>query len=123
MSTYSRASIDPILSLYDTDEWGKKYLVYVRRGSDGVFVVRVGKDYFVRYLTLDTMPDEMKEILAMIHAFDWSQYPVAPPQTHHPDYPEVLRDVGWMTAPEEYTMVLSEKTLEELRGEKYNNFM
>ena len=88
-----------------------------------MFVVRVGKDYFVRYLTLDTMPDEMKEALAMIHAFDWSQYPVAPPQTHHPDYPEVLRDVGWMTAPDEYTMVLSEKTLEELRGEKYNNFM
>lgn len=122
MSTYSHAN-NPILCAYTTDENGRKYLVYVRRDDDGVFMVRAGVDHFIRYMTLDTMPDEMKECLAMIHAYDWSKYPDSPPQTHHPDYPEVLRDVGWMNSANQYTMVLSEKTLEELRGSKHSNFM
>lgn len=107
----------PIRCLYTDGEGIKKYLVYMRRDDDGVFVVSVGKDYFKRYMTLDIMPDEIKMCLAMIHAYDWSKYPNAPPQSHHPDYPEESRDTGWMTSPYEYTVVLSDKTLNELRGD------
>lgn len=117
MSTFSPAN-NPVRCAYTADEYGKKYLVYMRRDDDGVFVVSVGKDYFKRYLTLDIMPDEMKMCLAMIHAYDWDKYPNAPAQSHHPDYPEELRDTGWMTAPGEYTVVLSDKTLSELQGTK-----
>lgn len=108
----------PILSLHDTDEHGKKYLVYMKRGEDNLFKIRVDKNYFDRYLTLDAMPEEIKMCLVVIHGYNWSKYPPTVPLAHHPDYPEELCDTGWMTSPDEYTLVLSEKVLLELRGGK-----
>ena len=99
------------------DPKAKEYAVFMQQNA-GEFAVHVGSKY-IRRFTLDTMPVRLKQSLAMIHAFDWPR--ILRGQEYAPlsfmDYfPEQCKDIGWMTGPGEYTLVLEENLLHELRG-------
>jgi len=76
-------------------------------------------DSMVRMFNLSQLPDCIRSQLAMIHTKDWSElirfphYWLSFPQ----GYPENYLDIGWMLSDSVYVFVLSEKVLEELRGE------
>ena len=90
------------------------YHVAMERSGGDTFVLCVAHQQF-RLFTLDTMPDDLKVILAIIHVFDWDSWWL----NHTKEFlPEQLEDVGWMCGPDEYILILPEKLLEELRGIK-----
>lgn len=100
---------------YEPVQKGEDYWVYAElKGKE--LHLHVGNS-MVRMFNLTQLPDHIRSQLAMIHAHDWSKYPVAYALTHHPLYPEELIDIGWMTFPDRYVLVLPKKVLEELRGE------
>lgn len=86
------------------------WIVYMRRTMNGWFTVYVAKNYF-RQLTLENLPLEIKEKLALIHSvedafLDEDGMP-----------PEFLIDVGWRLRDDGwYQLVLSENLLNELKG-------
>lgn len=104
------------MEILEPIEKAGSYWVHAQRDGD-VLNIHVGNS-MVRMLNLAQLPDHVRSQLAMIHAHDWSKYPVAYALTHHPQYPEELIDIGWMTFPDRYVLVLPKKVLEELRGER-----
>lgn len=97
---------------------GEKYKVMVHRPDPEVFHVYVDKNFFRRF-TVDTMPDKLKEHIAMIHTFNWDSlgkdFYVRPLQWY-PSLPEHMREIGWMTSREEYCVIMDRNLLDELRG-------
>ena len=89
------------------------YQVTMERSGGDTFVLCVAHQQF-RLFTLDNMPDDLKAILGIVHALDWSSWL----NDATKQLPEWLEDVGWMCGPDEYLLILPEKLLEELRGAK-----
>jgi len=92
-------------------------LVFMNREGDE-FAIHVGKNY-VRRFTLETMPDYVKQVLAMIHAHDWNSIlkgKVYPPLFFKNFFPEASIDIGWMTGPNHYALVLELALVNDLRG-------
>ena len=88
------------------------YEVCVER-TDDTFVFVVGHQQF-RIFKIDTLPDEVKVSLAIIHTVNWDEWlkNATLPMPPH------LRDVGWMRPNNWYVLVLSENLLNELRGQQ-----
>ena len=90
--------------------------------TDG-FEIYVGNNKS-RMFTKDTLPNDIKFQLAMIHSIDWEEYKdyeetllgldlfVLPPF-----YPTVCKEFGWMRYGNIYVLVLPKKVLEELQGQ------
>lgn len=90
--------------------------------TDG-FEIYVGNNKS-RMFTKDTLPNDIKFQLAMIHSIDWEEYKgyeetllgldlfVLPPL-----YPTVCKEFGWMRYGHIYVLVLPNKVLEELQGQ------
>lgn len=94
--------------------------------TDG-FEIHVGNNKS-RMFTKDTLPDDIKFQLAMIHSIDWEKYKgyeetleetllgldlfVLPPL-----YPTACEEFGWMRYGNIYVLVLPKKVLEELQGQ------
>ena len=99
------------------------YRVMVHRPLPEIFHVYVEKNYFRRF-TLETMPDKLKEHIAMIHTFNWDSlgkdFYVRPLQWY-PSLPEHMREIGWMTSREEYCVIMDKSLLDELRGVSASN--
>lgn len=94
-----------------------EYLVFMQR-QDDEFAVHVAKNY-IRRFTLDTMPDRLKQSVAMVHAFDWTGILEGRryfPLSFKNYFPEAAKEIGWMTGPGEYALVLEKDLLNELRG-------
>lgn len=95
-----------------------EHLVFMKRQDDGEFDVHVGKNY-IRRFTLDTMPDRLKQSVAMVHAFDWPTILAGRryiPLSFKEYYPEEAKEIGWMTGAGEYALVIEKSLLDELRG-------
>jgi len=87
------------------------------------FEIHVGNNKS-RMFTKDTLPDDIKFQLAMIHSIDWEEYKgyeetltgldlfVLPPL-----YPTACEEFGWMRYGNIYVLVLPKKVLEELQGQ------
>lgn len=91
------------------------YEVCVER-TDDTFVFAVGHQQF-RIFKIDTLPDEVKVSLAIIHTINWDEWlnnATLPLPPH-------LRDVGWMRPNNWYVLILSEDLLNELRGQQRIN--
>lgn len=91
------------------------YEVCVER-TDDTFMIVVGHQQF-RIFTIDTLPDEVKVSLAIIHTVDWDKWlnnATLPMPAH-------MREVGWMRPNNCYVLLMSENLLNELRGEKRIN--
>ena len=102
----------------DRDDSLSEHLVFMKRHDDGEFDVHVGKNY-IRRFTLDTMPDRLKQSVAMVHAFDWPTILAGRrymPLYFKEYYPEEAKEIGWMTGPGEYALVIEKSLLDELRG-------
>ena len=90
--------------------------------TDG-FEIYVGNNKS-RMFTKDTLPNDIKFQLAMIHSIDWEEYKdyeetllgldlfVLPPL-----YPTACEEFGWMRYGNIYVLVLPKKVLEELQGQ------
>jgi len=88
------------------------------RLEDDEFAAHVDKNY-IRRFTLDTMPVQLKQSLAMVHAFDWKEILAGRryiPLSYKNYFPDTAKEIGWMTGPGEYALVLEESLLNELRG-------
>jgi hypothetical protein len=92
------------------------YKVVAERAGDDTFVLCVAHQQF-RLFTLDTMPEDLKFIFAIIHVFDWDTWL----NNANLPLPEQLKDIGWMCGRGDYMLILPEKLLEELRGTKRIN--
>jgi len=100
-----------------SDDGDIEYLVFMRL-EDGEFAVHVDKNY-IRRFTLDTMPVQLKQSLAMVHAFNWKEILTGRryiPMSFKSFFPEGAKEIGWMTGPGEYALVLNVKVLDELSG-------
>ena len=69
--------------------------------DSGTYRLHMGQNMY-REFTSDTLPDPLKEQIAMINAFDWeSLNKIDPPDrnliliTMHKHYPRVCEDIGW----------------------------
>lgn len=65
------------------------------------------------------MPDKLRSILAVIHTYDWKALGkdfYVPPLEWVVGTPEYLRDVGWMTSPVDYCVLLDKNFIDELKG-------
>lgn len=98
---------------------GDKYRVMIHRPSLDLFHVYVTKKYFRRF-TLDTMPDELKAIMATVHSYDWSGLDpmfYVPPLSWSDEHPQYLKHIGWKTSQNEYCVIMDSSLLNKLRGE------
>lgn len=101
----------------------EKYRVMVHRPDPEIFHVYVDKNFFRRF-TLETMPDKLKECLAMIHTFDWDSLGkdfFYAPLDWNSRAPEHMKEIGWMTSREEYCVMMDKSLLDELRGMSASN--
>lgn len=97
---------------------GHKYKVMVRRPLPEVFHVYVNRKYFRRF-TLDTMPDGLKAVMAMVHSYDWSKLDPSfyvPPLSWSDEHPPYLKHIGWKTSQHEYCVIMDKDLLDSLRG-------
>ena len=97
---------------------GEKYKVMVHRPDPEVFHVYVDKNFFRRF-TVDTMPDKLKEHIAMIHTFNWDSLGkdfYVPPLQKTLYTPEYMMEIGWMTSPVDYCVLLDKNFIDELKG-------
>ncbi len=104
-------SLSPIKDALLPGHW----LVYVKRTNSGEFCVFVDKKYS-RIFSLETMPDEIKHKLALIHSIDNNFL------DDEGMPPKLLEDVGWrLVNTKWYQFVFSEKLLDELKGMPLTN--
>lgn len=92
----------------------------VMRKEDDEYVVHVTKDQTRRY-TDDTLPDRIKSILSMIHAFpprlreSWS---LGSSDLFINNQTPELNEVGWQVSKDLYVLVLDQDFLFGMWGEK-----
>ena len=97
---------------------GDIYKVAIHRPDEDIFEVYV-EEKFSRRFTLATMPPKLRSILAVIHTFDWKAlgkdfYVV--PLEWSVNTPEYLMEIGWMTSPVDYCVLLDKNFIDELKG-------
>lgn len=97
---------------------GDLYRVAIHRPDEDTFEVYVAEK-FSRRFTLSTMPGKLRSILAVIHTYDWKALGkdfYVPPLQSTLYAPEYLLEVGWMTSPVDYCVLLEKNFIDELKG-------
>ena len=97
---------------------GDIYKVAIHRPDEDIFEVYVAEK-FCRRFTLATMPDKLRSILAVIHTYDWKALGkdfYVPPLQRTLYTPEYLMEIGWMTSPVDYCVLLDKNFIDELKG-------
>lgn len=94
------------------------YCVYAQE-RDGVYTFFLGNG-LTRSFTLQTMPESLRILLAMISTHDWDTYMPesgwVSPMTFHRTFPHDMYDIGWRTSRFEYCFVMVQQLFDELRG-------
>lgn len=120
---YMWYEVDPRPEL-DALRWtSNNYRVMVHRPLPEIFHVYVEKNYFRRF-TLETMPDKLKEHIAMIHSFDWNSLGdnyYFQPLHWNPQAPDHMKEIGWKTSRDEYCVIMDKSLLDELKGGASND--
>ena len=119
MSSPSKQYVGMWYEIDPRPEHDNKYRVMIHRPSPDLFHVYMTRKYFRRF-TLDTMPDELKAIMATVHSHDWSGLnPMfyVPPLSWSDEHPQYLKHIGWKTSQNEYCVIMDNVLLNKLRGE------
>lgn len=122
MSSHAKRYVKKFYMWYEVDPYpldGGKYKVMIHRPLPELFHVYVSRTYFRRF-TLETMPDGLKQIMAMVHSHDWSKLDpnfYVPPLEWTDKHPEYLKHIGWKTSRDEYCVIMDKVLLDSLRGE------
>jgi hypothetical protein len=106
-------TLSPIVSQYKMD----MYRVPLHR-LDNTYTIYVG-DRFTRIYNEDTLPDEVKTKMAMILASDTQAITDDRSLTNLSLYQtpdnEPMREIGWRASETYFVVVLTSKTLQEMR--------
>jgi hypothetical protein len=96
------------------------YRVVMRKTDDGEYVIHVAQ-YQVRRYTDDTLPDRVKSMLSMIHAFPQrlrEAWMVGSSDMFINNQTPELNDIGWQVTKNLYILVLDQEYLFQMWGNK-----
>ena len=96
------------------------YRVAMRKTEDGEYVIHVAQ-YQVRCYTDDTLPDRVKSMLSMIHAFPQQlreSWNVGSSDMFINNQTPELNDIGWQVTKNLYILVLDQEYLFQMWGNK-----